>query len=337
MQNTIFLVNEEPFCLWDPDLRARNNEFLKGLDADYFDYCLKAHLETEDEQRSSVALRIALHHALETLFSLIGAYIQAPDCAYAWLAKCSTTNLRAFISRINNSSPDIFTKHNISPVSWKTVTEEIFHTYMPGTEKQGRMIEHYSKLWQRLAHEFQDQKHVDEYNSMKHGFRVQRGGFALAVGLEPSHGVLPLEDKMHLLGKSDFGMSFMKIESLGTDRKNRSIRARRTSINWSMECVVLSLQLAYMSLNNVISSLRIINGWKASECKFLCPENEDDFETPWKYTLGVRNINFNCVIDERNTTAVTKQELLEMISDGINSRRVETESVPPHENDGSIE
>lgn len=316
MQNTIFLVNEEPFCLWDLDLQARNNEFLKGLDADYFDYCMKAYLETEDEQRSSVALRITLHHALETFFSLIGAYIQAPDCAYAWLAKCSTTDLRAFVSKVSNSSPDIFTKLNISPVSWKTVAEAIFHTYMPGTEKQGRMIEHFSNVWQRLAHEFQDQKHIDEYNSMKHGFRVQRGGFALAVGIEPSFGVSPSDDEMHLLGKSDFGMSFMKLESLGIGRKNRSIRARRTSINWSMERVVLSLQLAYMSLNNVISSLRIINGWKASECRFLRPENDEDFENLWKYTPGVTNINFDYVIDEKNTTTVTRRELLEMISNG---------------------
>lgn len=316
MQNTIFLVNEEPFCLWDLDLRARNNEFLKGLDADYFDYCLKAYLETEDEQRASVALRITLHHALETLFSLIGAYIQAPDCAYAWLAKCSTTDLRVFISRVSNGSLDIFTKINISPVSWKTVAEAIFHSYMPGTENQRRMIEHFSNVWRPLAYEFQDQKHIDEYNSMKHGFRVQRGGFALAVGTEPSYGVSPPDDKMHLLGKSDFGMSFMKLESLGTDKKNRSIRVRRTSINWSMERTVLSLQLAYMSLNNVISSLRIINGWKVSECKFLRPENDEDFETPWEYTPGVTSINFNSVIDERNTTAVTKRKLLEMISDG---------------------
>lgn len=319
MQNTIFLVNEEPFCLWDFDLRKRNNEFLKGLDADYFDYCLKAHVDTEDEQRSSVALRITFHHALETLFSLVGAYVQAPDCAYAWLAKCSTSDLRAFISRVGSGSSDIFTKLNISPVSWNTVAEAIFQTYMPGTEKQGRTVECFSNTWRWLAHEFQDQNHIDEYNSLKHGFRVQGGGFALAVGIEPSYGIPPPEDKMHLLGKSDFGTSFLRLESLGTDRKNRSIRARRTSVNWSIERVILSLQLVHMSLNNVISALRIINGWKASECKFLRPENDEDFETPWKYSPGVTSINFDHVIDEGNTIAVTRRELLEKIRGGKES------------------
>lgn len=319
MQNTIFLVNEEPYCLWGFDLQERNDEFLKGLDADYFDYCLKAHVDTEDEQRSSVALRITLHHSLETLFSLIGAYVQAPDCTYAWLTKCSTPDLRALVSRVDRGCLDIFTKLNISPVSWTNVAGAVFQTYMPGTDKQRRTIELFSNAWARLAHDFQDQNHIDEYNSLKHGFRVRRGGFSLAVGIEPTYGVPPPNDKMHLVGESDFGTSFLKIESLGTDKKNRSIRARRTSVNWSIERVVLSLQLVHMSLNNVISALRIINGWKASECKFLRPENDEDFDAPWQYTPGVTSINFDHLIDEGNTIAITKQELLDKVGGSTES------------------
>lgn len=127
MQNSIFLVNEEPYCLWDPDLKARNNEFLKGLDADFFDYTTKVHLEVEDEQRASVAFRLNLHHALETLFSLLGAYVQAPDCAYAWLSKCSTPELRLLALRIKKGEPGVFTKLPISKVNWNTVSQSVFH------------------------------------------------------------------------------------------------------------------------------------------------------------------------------------------------------------------
>ena len=73
------MVNREPYCLWDTDLIGRSREFLKGLDPEFFEYSLNVHLEARDQQRASVALRLALHHALETLFSLLGAYIQAPD------------------------------------------------------------------------------------------------------------------------------------------------------------------------------------------------------------------------------------------------------------------
>lgn len=94
MQHSVFVVNKEPYCIWDIDLQRRNRQFLKGLDPAYFEYVLNAHLATDDEQRSSIALRASLHHALETLFSLIGAYVQAPDCAYAWIAKCKNELLR---------------------------------------------------------------------------------------------------------------------------------------------------------------------------------------------------------------------------------------------------
>ena len=48
-------------------------EFLNGIDVEYFDYAIKAHLETDDEKRASIALRTISHHAIETLFSLLGA------------------------------------------------------------------------------------------------------------------------------------------------------------------------------------------------------------------------------------------------------------------------
>lgn len=72
MQNSIFVVNEEPYCIWEVDLPGRNIEFLDGIDTEYFDYVLKVHAETEDEKRASIALRTALHHATEAMFSLWG-------------------------------------------------------------------------------------------------------------------------------------------------------------------------------------------------------------------------------------------------------------------------
>jgi hypothetical protein len=280
MQTSIFLVNEEPYCLWKVDIHERSAEFLKGLDPDYFEYSLNAHTATKDEQRASIALRTSLHHALETLFSLVGAYVQAPDCAYAWIAKCSNTDLRALVQRINNGNPTVFTKLNISSVTWSNIAESVFHTHMPGTDRQAKTMECFSSLWTRLAHEFTDPNHIDEYNSLKHGFRVKRGGFALAVGAEHQYGVPPPQSEMHLLGKSDFGTSFFKVEALGSDRKSRSIRTRRTSVNWSIERVILLAQLAYFSINNVVSALRFMNGVPAEQCRFLCPENDEDFDMP---------------------------------------------------------
>ena len=58
MQSSSFAVNDVPFCLWEIDPVARTRAFLDGTDPDYFDYILQAHLNTEDEKRASVAIRL---------------------------------------------------------------------------------------------------------------------------------------------------------------------------------------------------------------------------------------------------------------------------------------
>lgn len=313
MQTAVFLVADEPYCLWDADIAKRNIEFIEGLDADYFEYNLTVHTNSEDEKRASVALRVSLHHAIETLFSLIGAYVQAPECAYAWIGKYSNADLRKLVSSISKSDAKVFTKLNIQPVSWKTIAESIFGTYMPGTDRQVKTIEKFAALWQSLSNELTDQTVVDEYNSLKHGFRVKSGGFALAVGVESKPGVVPPSSNMHFLGQSNYGATFFRIENLWPEQRNRSIRSRRTSVNWSIERVALTLQLTHMSINNVVSALKIINRIAPSKCRFLRPEKDEDFEEPWKHSPGVTNINFDHVIDETNARPVTKKELLKLL------------------------
>lgn len=310
MQNSIFLVNKEPYCLWDPDLEARNNQFLKGLDADYFDYTIKVHLEAEDDQRASVAFKLTLHHALETFFSLLGAYVQAPDCAYAWLTKCSTEELRSLVLRITKGDSGIFTKLGIHPVNWDTISQSVFHTYMPGTERQAETIRLFSIMWKNLSDELNDPIHIDEYNALKHGFRVQRGGFGLSIGKQPSIGVPAPDSEMKLLGKSDYGSSFFTVESLTPGIKTRSLRLSHTSVNWSIERIILLNQHVHISINNVITALRMINGWPPSECKFLRPEENEDFDKPWTYTPKVMSMKWGKFADEQNAIPLTKEQIL---------------------------
>ncbi|HXF90342.1 MAG TPA: hypothetical protein VNJ29_00265, partial [Candidatus Nitrosotenuis sp.] len=287
LQNTIFVVNEEPYCIWEVDLPGRNKEFLNGIDTDYFDYLVKVHVESNDEKRAGIALRSTLHHAMETLFSLLGAYIQAPDCTYAWIAKCKNSELRDLVSKIDRSNRPLFTKLNIDKVSWEAVAKCIFHRYMPQTQKNEEMTRLSAMLWRRLGHEFTDQIHIDEYNSLKHGFRVRSGGFSLGVGIEHEYGVPPPPEEMKMIGGSEFGTSFFNIEAVGKVKRNRSIRSRRTSINWKIEKIILLIQLISMSITNVVSALKIANGVDPSTCKFNRPSKDSDFETPWQYSPAV--------------------------------------------------
>jgi hypothetical protein len=315
MDNTIIVVNNEPYCIWDHDLKGRNNEFLESIDVEYFDYVLNTHLSTEDEKRAAVSLRMSFHHVLETMFSLLGSYVQAPDCAYAWIIKCSTTDLREVVRRVNQGDKSLFAKLKLTDVSWQAIAELIFCCYMPSTEKNKITIELFARLWQRLAYEFLDQDYIDEYNSLKHGFRIRAGGFALAVGLEHQYGVPPPADEMKLIGKSEYGSSFFKLEPIGPEKKNRSLRSRRISLNWKIEKITLLIQLISMSINNITSALKFLNGYSPSSLKFTRPTEDDDFEKPWLYSPGVTRFNMDFTIDENSVVPTNRKELLERLKE----------------------
>lgn len=315
MQSSIFAVNDEPYCLWEVDLAARTRTFLDGIDTDYFDYVLQAHTNTEDEKRALVAIRLSLHHATETMFSLLGSFVQAPDCPYAWIAKCSNTELREFTARVSREDASLITKLNIPSISWTTIASAIFSTYQPGTDRQKDTIRCFARLWGALSGELLNQVHIDEYNALKHGFRARPGGFALAFGIEPTYGVSPPASEMKTLGQSAFGATFLKIEPLGSTKGSRHIRSRQTSVNWSLERVVLLQQLVYMSINNVVSALKVVNDYAPNTCRFLRPENDSDFEQPWTYRTGVTSINLDHVLDESLLPALTKADLLSKLRD----------------------
>ena len=315
VQNSIFAVNEEPYCIWEIDIAERNREFLDGIDVTYFDYLLNVYLESEDEKRAAIALRATLHHAMETMFSLLGAYIQAPECVYAWIAKCTNSDLRQLVKNIGSHHNTLFTKLNVEQVSWESISKLVFQCYKPDSDRNAQTTRLFASLWQRLAHELIDANHVDEYNSIKHGFRVRSGGFSLAVGLEHEYGVAPPAEEMKMIGSSEHGSSFFKIEPVGTSKSNRSIRSKRTSINWKIEKVALLIQLVSMSINNIVSALKIANGATAGTCKFLRPEEDEDFDTPWSYSTGVTSCNMDFVINEGDVVSTTRKELLERLNE----------------------
>jgi hypothetical protein len=314
VQNSIFVVNEEPYCIWEVNISDRNNEFLEGIDTKYFEYVLEVYLASEDEGRAAIALRATLHHAMETMFSLLGAYIQAPNCVYAWIAKCKNTYLRQLVKRMNHHDKALYTRFNIDQVSWEFVSESIFRCYKPDTERNTQTTKLFALLWQQLAHEYTDKNNTDEYNSIKHGFRIRSGGFSIAAGVEHEYGVAPPDDEMKMLGSSEHGSTFFKIEPIGSSKGNRSIRSKRTSINWKVEKVALLIRLVSMSINNVVSALRIANGAKPSACQFLRPEDDAEFEKPWTYSPGVTGCNMDFVIDD-NDVAVTKEKLLKQLNE----------------------
>jgi hypothetical protein len=316
-QSTIYSVLDEPYCLWEIDLTKRNLEFLSGIDAEYFWYLAKTHVDTlndkETANRAAASLRLGFYNGAETLFSLLGALLQAPDCVYAWVAQCTTGQLRWLLRRIQSHDAQLPLKVKLEHLSWDTIAKAVLQPSNSDPAKAARNGELFSRLWARLASEYAKDVHVKEYNSLKHGFRVSHGGFRLAVGLEHEPGVAPPSEEMHSLGGSDFGSTFYALEQIGGESKaNRSRRSRRVSVNWSAESMLLDLQLISMSIRNVVSALLLWNGKQPAEVHFVRPMEESDFDRPWRTVRGVLSANMDLVIPEDSVRATTKEELLDI-------------------------
>ncbi len=318
LSNSVFAVNEAPFCIWDVSLNERNLEFIEQFDTGYFEYLASTALndleDAEHKKHAALLMRQGLYHGLETLFSMLGAMIQAPDCVYGWVLKCNPGDVRKIVERINFEDDLLPRKLVLGKISWKELCNKIFSYSNPNPSEVQKNADNFSHLWQRLATHYLKEENVQEYNGIKHGFRIKPGGFGLRIGIEHKYGVPPPPEEMKALGYSEFGSSFLTLEKVPTDEKaNRSYRSRKTSLNWSAEQVALLLQLVSMSLKNVIAALKIVNGIQPSQVQFVRPAEPDAFERPWQVSTGVTSFTRDYSIDASCFEKTTKQQLEEIV------------------------
>ena len=308
-----FAVYDRTYCVWEYDLPARNARFLENIDASYFGYLATLHLgqlRDESRQHAAVALRAGYHHGLETLFSLLGALTQAPECVPAWLPKCSNTSLRSLVAAIQAGRP-VLTQCGLQVVSLAALSQVVHQYVWQEEDPPGETARRFARLWERFAEDLLDQLHVAEYNSLKHGFRVASGGFSLSVGREHEYGVAPPLAEMRSLGGSRYGTSFFAPEPVSTSgrRDDRSFRVRRHSLNWSAEAMAQRLLLIEFSVGNVVGALRCLTGSPPSTVRFSRPEDATAFDRPWNYPIGITSSNMDTTIEPTDVSETGEREL----------------------------
>ncbi|HUT30324.1 MAG TPA: hypothetical protein VMX13_11085 [Sedimentisphaerales bacterium] len=300
-QYIAFKVHDRPYCLWGVDLPQRNLEAIHNIDSEHFDflaqlYCEK--LQSEHKQNVALAIRMAYGHALETLFSLICATLQAPFCFYAWMLKYRPSDVPRMIREIRNHNFHLYLSpsYNVKLSSWKDFSMMIH--LVQGEEQNANIAIKFGEFWQKLSSEFIDENFRNEYNSIKHGCRVKSGGFSISVGLEHIPGVAPSKDKMKPLGGSEFGTSFFLAQEIKGNILGRdpNFKTRRLSLNWNAENNVHALTLISLSIHNIKSFLKHVN--HVEEVTFSFPEELELFEMPWKKKPGVLNCSFDLNLDD---------------------------------------
>ncbi len=308
MIGTPFVVDENPYVCWDWHLREKNLEFLQGIDAHYFRYVVESnaeHLDGDNKHRAALSIRLAYSQALETLFALLGSAVQAPRCPLGWML-AYRTELPRVVRKITNGEV-ILTRSRTPQFSWESISATV-HARMGCEEPKKDWIQKgFGECWARFATEFLNPHFATEYNSMKHGLRGSLGGFVLAVGTEEVPGVPASADAMRGLSEGIFGAAFFEREKVG--EKSISFRPRRRNRNWSPENLFHAVIIAAMSINNVASCLRILNGDEPKKCQFWNPESAKAFESPWAKSVGVIDASIDTEVTEADISPTTKDEV----------------------------
>ncbi|MCL9852200.1 hypothetical protein RSP673_011095 [Ralstonia solanacearum P673] len=313
MRTHVFAVLGEPYCLWEHPLDTLNVEFLDGFDAGYFKFVAeKSNVDgrpSEEATRAAVQLRLSYHHALETFFSLVGALIQAPTCVYGWLAKCKTEDLRALVEAVSSSSFRFPKALQVSELNWRTLSEAMFSGVQASGVSTADLVSGFEDLWAKLAQEFVSQSNIDEYNSLKHGFRVRAGGFKLEFGIPEDPSVPDGPVKTFDFGGSHYGSSYLRVMRAGGEgRANRSLLPLRQMVNWSVEQTRLLLELISYSIHNVVSFLKLANGAPANTVPFIVPD-ATEFNAPWEYSVGPVGMSMGRSFPDAVVRTTSREEL----------------------------
>ena len=317
MQYTMFVVDETPYCFWGWDLQEKNIAFLNYINPKYFEYIAQVHfenLETDNKYNAAISLRTSYFHGIETLFTLLCAALQSPHCVFGWIQKCKSEQLRNMVKKINLYDKNVFNKIGLEDVTWETISNNINLFAYDSIERLQETRESFAHLWQRFAHDFLNDKNIKEYNSIKHGFRMKPGGFSIMVGEEKEYCIAVPEEDMKLIGGSEFGTSFFiveKVRGLENEKNSPHFFPKLHSINWNPMSLSHSLNLISISINNIISFLKIINGVDPKSVQFTRPQDKEYFKEPWKRPVGIVSFSLDHEIYKEQIHKFTKKEIFD--------------------------
>lgn len=310
MERVHFVVDDTPHACWDWELQKKNLEFLRGIDPHYFEYVVSSnmeHLERDQKHYAALNLRIAYSQSLETLFALLMSLVQAPHCSLGWMLSYRD-QLPALVSKINNGEP-VLTRFQVKSVTWQSLSQFAHrHLKKDDEAKKAWVVKGFGDCWSRFASDFTKHELTNEYHSIKHGLRTSLGGFTMAAGAETTPGEPVNPEAMQSLGGSDFGTSFFLRERIGNDKIN--FRPKPHDRNWLPDCLANAVILTSMSITNVISCLRILNGDDPTNCQFKNPVEERAFWEPWSKSTGVTDSSFDRSLGPEHITPCSKEEIL---------------------------
>jgi hypothetical protein len=266
LESVRFAVLERPICVWDPHLAALNQRFLAGLDPDFFlHHCPSAGPPENDQRtalRDAITLRIAFGMGLESLFALLGATIQAPDCIFGWLSQYRNDELVELVRRINTAQP-VLALSPFKPATWENVARVLLlPVATKSAERHAQIAARFASAWQIFAATFIDPQRSMEYNSLKHSFRVNPAGF----NVEITH-----EDVTLLKSSEHLGHTFPFVKKNEGRRSDFSVSTATFALTPSVYSA--ALKVISCSLSNAVAFCRMRSGDDPAQLTVRMPDD----------------------------------------------------------------
>ena len=254
-------MNEKARCYWDPDLPAKNVEFIRSIDPGYFRYLAETHggnltRGAEERAHAAMAVRSAYHHGVETLFALLFAGLQAPDCVVGWVQDYATGDLRELVGSIGGEPPR-YLKVRPETWTWEGIARKVFEPCYGRADDAGEVAALFGRFFSRLAREFMSERHTDEYNSIKHGLRLAPGatGINIAFQVEGEPGTF---GEFKPLLEGEHGHRFYVRNVLARLGRARHLSLKHSFVNWDPEGLCADLRIISVCIHNVRTWLLIL-------------------------------------------------------------------------------
>jgi hypothetical protein len=261
------VIDDEPMVFWDEDHAETQMKLLRRIDSSYFRYLarrLPEDLDGEDSQNAGVAIRLVYSHALESLFALIGAAVQAPYCPAGWLLKYRYFQLKNIVGWICDGESHAAKKQDrkslenrvgLKGTGWQEVADVLSFRELDGDQELEEHRVATAKLWRNLARQMLDDDFDQEFMSVKHGFRAGPGPWQFSLGPEDIRGVPPPPERMRQLAFSQHGTTFYRAVKLTSH--NFAIEEPR--VNWNPAVLATVIPLVANSIDNVLTFLKYSN------------------------------------------------------------------------------
>jgi len=314
MNYHLFCVNNKPYCIWDNDRPNKNSDFIKSISPDYLFFIANLNLNiinaldsSDDEKKyAAITLRIFYSQALETLFALVFSMLQAPSCVHAWMLKYNTNDLMELVRKTDSGKSYLIRFYKLKNINWDSITKLIFHFLSEDkSTNKGEIIDNFSTTIKHFAIDFLDKNRHNEYNSIKHGFRIQSG--AVTLKLKPENSNTETGWQNYLYG--EYGSTFYISEKISNNEIN--FKLATSSNNWKPENLHAAIILIGLIISNIKSFLIGHNKIKVEILQYKIPEDNFVYNLPWNELYGTGNITMNFGFDQNALKLITKEEVLE--------------------------